>query len=165
MTSLMEQMRSGVRGSEPARLSLSELLQDAVTSREGHYPKPKLTIAAEGCIVLSDKERLQTVFGHLIQNAQEATDRTGRVDVKLSERDGTAVVEIADNGKGMDQEFLRHRLFKAFDSTKGLTGMGIGAFESREFIRSLGGDITVDSTPGQGSLFQVVIPCVPNEQN
>ncbi len=70
------------------------------------------------------------------------------------------MVEISDNGKGMDQEFLRNRLFKPFDSTKGLTGMGIGAFESREFVRSLGGDIKVESTPGQGSLFQVFIPCV-----
>ncbi len=83
MTSLMEQMRSGVRGSEPTELSLSELLQDAVTAREGHYPKPRLTIMAEDCIVLADKERLQTVFGHLIQNAQEASDSSGRVEVKL----------------------------------------------------------------------------------
>ena len=75
------------------------------------------------------------------------------------------MVEIEDNGKGMDQDFLRHRLFKPFDSTKGLTGMGIGAFESREFVRSLGGDIKVESTPGQGSLFQVFIPCIRNEQN
>ena len=165
MTGLMEQMRSGVRGSEPAALRLSELLQDAVTSREGLDPKPRLTIAAQDCIVLSDKERLQTVFGHLIQNAQEATERTGRVDVKLSEQDGTAVIEISDDGRGMNDEFLRDRLFKPFDSTKGLTGMGIGAFESREFIRSLGGDIKVESTLGQGSLFQVFIPCIRSEQN
>jgi signal transduction histidine kinase len=50
-------------------------------------------------------------------------------------------------------------LFKPFDSTKGLTGMGIGAFESREFIRSLGGDIRVTSTPGEGALFRIVLPC------
>ena len=65
----------------------------------------------------------------------------------------------------MNDEFLRNRLFKPFDSTKGLTGMGIGAFESREFIRSLGGDIKVESTPGQGSRFQVFIPCIRSEQN
>jgi putative PEP-CTERM system histidine kinase len=165
MTSLMEQMRSGIRGSEPREVSLSELLQATVKARETHEPKPCLTVATENCIVLSDEERLQTVFGHLIQNAQEACDRTGQVDVRLRAENGIAMVEIKDNGKGMDQDFLRNRLFTPFDSTKGLTGMGIGAFESREFVRSLGGDIKVESTPGQGSLFQVFIPCMRNEQD
>ena len=95
----------------------------------------------------------------------KATNDQGQIDVRLREENGVAVVEIEDNGRGMDEEFLRNRLFKPFDSTKGLTGMGIGAFESREFIRSLGGDIKVESTPGQGSLFQVFIPCIRSEQN
>jgi signal transduction histidine kinase len=67
-------------------------------------------------------------------------------------------VEIEDYGVGMDEDFMRNRLFKPFDSTKGLTGMGIGAFESREFVRNLGGDIQVHSTPGIGSLFRIVLP-------
>jgi len=165
MTSLMEQMRSGVRGSEPTELRLADLLQEAVSARERHEPKPELTVEMENTIVLSDKERLLTVFGHLIQNAQEATERGGRVSVKLQKSNGVALVEIADTGKGMDEDFVRLRLFKPFDSTKGLTGMGIGAFESREFIRSLGGDVKVESKPGQGSRFQVFIPCVSSEQS
>ena len=68
-------------------------------------------------------------------------------------------MEVEDDGVGMDEEFLRNRLFKPFDSTKGLTGMGIGVFESREFVRNLGGDIQVSSTPGVGSLFRIVLPC------
>ena len=68
------------------------------------------------------------------------------------------MVEIEDSGSGMDDDFIRHRLFKPFDSTKGLTGMGIGVFESRDYIRSLGGDINVSSKPGEGSLFRVMIP-------
>ena len=60
----------------------------------------------------------------------------------------------------MSPEFIRDRLFRPFDSTKGLTGMGIGAFESREFIRALGGDLLVRSAPGQGTLFRILLPCV-----
>ena len=56
--------------------------------------------------------------------------------------------------------FVRDRLFRPFDTTKGDTGMGIGAFESREFVRNLGGDIKVTSTPGAGSMFRVVLPRV-----
>ena len=165
MTDLMEQMRSGVRGTAPKELNLPELLQEVVISRESHEPKPRLTIEPGEFIVMSDNERLQTVFGHLIQNAQEASNSMGQVNVRLCEENGAAVVEIEDNGKGMDAEFLKTRLFKPFDSTKGLTGMGIGAFESREFIRSLGGDIKVESEPGHGSLFRVFIPCVRCDSN
>jgi signal transduction histidine kinase len=105
-----------------------------------------------------DRERLQTVFEQLVQNAQEATKKDGRVTVRLLGGQESAIVEIEDDGIGMDEHFVRHRLFKPFDSTKGLTGMGIGAFESRDFVRSLGGDISVKSAPGKGSLFRVYIP-------
>jgi len=60
----------------------------------------------------------------------------------------------------MTEGFIRERLFRPFDSTKGLTGMGIGVFESRELIKRLGGILTVRSTPGEGSLFRIAIPCV-----
>ena len=76
-----------------------------------------------------------------------------------------AVVEIEDDGIGMEEDFVRNRLFKPFDSTEGLTGMGIGAFESREIVRNLGGDIRVSSTPGAGSLFRIVLPCVNEQSN
>ena len=116
-------------------------------------------------MVEADREQLATVFNHIVHNAQEATGKDGRVNVRLYQQDACAVIDIEDNGVGMETTFLQERLFKPFDSTKGLTGMGIGAFESREFIRSLGGDIKVESTPGQGSLFQVFIPCIRSEQN
>jgi signal transduction histidine kinase len=58
----------------------------------------------------------------------------------------------------MDDHFIRTRLFKPFDTTKGLTGMGIGAYESREYVRSLGGELSVHSEPGKGSLFRFQIP-------
>ena len=116
----------------------------------------------------ADREQLSTVFSHIIQNAQEATDKQGEISVASSSVDTGdghhALIEIRDTGSGMDEQFIKHRLFKPFDSTKGLTGMGVGAFESRELVRSLGGDITVNSQPGIGSLFSIVLPCTPGEQ-
>ena len=53
----------------------------------------------------------------------------------------------------MDAEFVRHRLFRPFDSTKGSKGMGIGAYQVREYARSLGGDVEVQSRPGKGHGF------------
>ena len=159
MTGLMEQMRSGLRGSQPTDIDLVPLLSQVVSNHSIQLPVPKLEVGAQVTSVFADYEQLSTVFSHIIQNAQEATKNTGQVIVRLFERAGQVVIEVEDKGCGMDVTFIKSRLFKPFDSTKGLTGMGIGAFESREFIRSLGGDIDVESTPGKGSLFYITIPC------
>jgi putative PEP-CTERM system histidine kinase len=160
MTRLMDQMRSGMRADQIVELNLGELLADCVSSRRGVNPIPALSTRTSGTVLVSaDREQLHTVFCHLIQNAQEATPTDGEVTLTLTVTDRCAEVEVKDNGSGMDADFVATRLFKPFDSTKGLTGMGIGAFESREYIRSLGGEISVESELGAGSLFRVVIPC------
>jgi len=158
MTRLMEQLRSGARGSGARSVRLSAALAEVVERRSRQEPVPTFETASPECIVQADREQLATVFGHLVQNAQEATERTGSVSVRLAREAGWAVVEIAATGCGMDADFIRDRLFQPFDSTKGLAGMGVGAFESREFIRALGGDIQVSSTPGEGSVFRVLLP-------
>ncbi|MEZ5501995.1 MAG: PEP-CTERM system histidine kinase PrsK [Halioglobus sp.] len=159
MSKLMAQLRSGAGQTEKEKFDLTDLLLKVVEECRLRNPVPELDLQRGDFTLTCDRDRLHTVFGHLIQNAQEATDKSGHVKVRLVNGEGAAVVEIEDNGTGMDEHFVRHRLFKPFDSTKGLTGMGIGVFESRDFIRSLGGDILVESTPGRGSLFRVRIPC------
>ena len=165
MTRLMEQMRSGMRGQAPKPLALADLLQRVVARRAHFLPRPHLEIEAPDIVVEADEERLATVFGHIIQNAQEATPDDGTVTVRLFRQGLQAIIEIRDTGVGMDAAFISERLFKPFDSTKGLTGMGIGVFESREYIRSLGGEIQVESTPGKGSLFRILMPCTSREND
>ncbi len=67
-------------------------------------------------------------------------------------------MRIEDTGTGMTDAFIRDRLFSPFDSTKGVTGMGIGVYQSRQFLRSVGGDLRVTSTPGHGSCFVLTVP-------
>ena len=82
----------------------------------------------------------------LVPWAERIEERTeGRVEIGLRSNGDHAIVEIRDSGTGMDEEFVKERLFRPFDSTKGLTGMGIGAYECREFIRALGGQVDVES--------------------
>jgi len=160
MTRLMEQMRSGERGVSPSDIELSGLLSGVITQRSGQQPVPILESTDSDPVVHADRQQLTTVFGHIIQNAQEATDDNGRVIVRLAKNSDQAVIEIEDTGFGMNTDFIRDNLFKPFNSTKGLTGMGIGLFESREFIRSLGGEIIVKSTPGVGTQFSIKLPCI-----
>ncbi len=163
MQRLMEQMRSGLRNADSGVVELTPLLHQVIRARAGTRPVPEAEFAAEDLAVEADRERLATVFNHLLQNAQEATPTDGSVTVTLHSDDRRALIDIADTGRGMEADFLRQRLFRPFESTKGLTGMGIGAFESREYVRQLGGEIEVKSSPGQGSVFRVILPLASGE--
>jgi len=140
-----------------APLEIAPLLAQAVALKAAFEPRPLLEIGQPGLRVLAEAERLERVLGHLIQNAIEATPRDGRVTVRLSRGGETVQVEVSDTGCGMSDEFIRERLFKPFDSTKS-AGMGIGAFESREYIHQLGGQLQVRSQPDQGTTFTVSLP-------
>ena len=65
---------------------------------------------------------------------------------------------ISDTGSGMSPEFVSERLFRPFDSTKGSQGMGIGAYQAREYVRMLGGQLEVKSALGEGSTFSLRLP-------
>ena len=58
----------------------------------------------------------------------------------------------------MSQDFIRERLFRPFDSTKGSQAMGIGAHQARDYIRTLGGQLDVSSEVGVGTIFSVSLP-------
>jgi putative PEP-CTERM system histidine kinase len=164
MTSLMEQMRSGVRGMAPLDVNLPDILKETVKHRSNQVPVPTFEYQGVDLVIQADSDQLANVFEHIIQNAQEATPKNGYVAIRLRHSGKLAIIEIEDNGTGMDKDFIRTRLYRPFDSTKGLTGMGIGAFESREFIRELGGDIQVASAPGEGSIFRIMLPCQTGQE-
>ena len=64
---------------------------------------------------------------------------------------------MADTGQGMSQEFIRNRLFKPFQTTK-QAGMGIGAYESFQYVQELGGKIEVDSELNHGTKVTILLP-------
>jgi putative PEP-CTERM system histidine kinase len=106
----------------------------------------------------TERDKLVSVLGHLVQNAQEATPAEGFVRLRLENRDGMAIFSVMDNGCGMSEQFQRERLFKPFDTTKGRAGMGIGVYEARQFVVQNQGSLEVRSAPGTGSEFRVVLP-------
>jgi signal transduction histidine kinase len=58
----------------------------------------------------------------------------------------------------MDEKFIKERLFRPFDSTKGKAGMGIGVYEARDYIHKHGGDLEVISRVDEGSTFRIRLP-------
>jgi len=131
-----------------------------VQLRSGSRPVPGLDTPLEEVWVSMDPDRMTSVIGNLIQNAQDATPDEGMVSVSLGQEGGRAVIVIEDNGCGMDAAFVRERLFRPFDTTKGDTGMGIGAYECREYVQGLGGELKVESETGAGTRMQITLPLV-----
>ncbi len=160
MSRLLEQLKRGGQPGAASRVALDGLLSDVVASCAQREPTPGLDIVDGGLAVRVGRERLAMVLGHVVRNAQDATGAGGRVDVTVRREGDMVLTEITDTGCGMDQEFIRDRLFKPFDSTKGSRGMGIGAYQTREFIRSAGGDVQVMSKPGEGTTFSIRLPAL-----
>lgn len=159
MNKLLGQLRKGrMEAGDAKRVSMHAVVREAVRHRAVQAPVPSALLEGEDSVVLANPERLAAVLEHLIQNAQEATPPEGFVRVRVMARATTASIEISDNGCGMDASFQREQLFKPFHTTKGNAGMGIGVYESREFVQSIGGRLEVVSAPGQGTTFSLQLP-------
>lgn len=157
MRRLMLQLREGAAPASAVcgveLLGLFERIRDAKRKTGRGVDLEVVEVVA----VRGDPERLERVFGHLVQNSLDATGHDGRVWVKLGREAGQARIEVGDTGHGMSPEFVRERLFKPFQTTK-QAGMGIGAYESFQYVRELGGEVTVDSELNVGTKIVVLLP-------
>ena len=157
MNKVLTQLRRGEANDAIRSVSLTDVLTEAAASKRAFKLQPELELPDPDLQVRADKERLTRAIGHILQNALEATPQSGKVSLSTEQAGDMAVIEIRDNGIGMEETFIRNHLFQPFDSTKG-AGMGIGAYESRETLRAMGGNIEVKSTPGQGTVFRLSLP-------
>lgn len=161
MNRLMVQLKTADGVTEQGScVNLTEVLSSVVGGRQERRPAPSLELPDTDVMVVAEGDRLGAVIGHVIQNAEDATPPDGQVAVSLRVEGDRAIVDVRDTGSGMDKAFIEQRLFRPFDSTKGLTGMGIGAYECREFVRAMGGSVEVESEPGKGTLFRMVMPLI-----
>ncbi len=109
------------------------------------------------CRVMANREALEQVLLHLVQNAIDASSEGMSVFLQTSVDGLYGCVEVIDTGSGMSTDFIRTRLFKPFVSTK-QGGFGIGAYEARETVRAMRGKLEVESREGLGSRFTVRLP-------
>jgi putative PEP-CTERM system histidine kinase len=157
MTRLIEQLRSTPGRARSQAVRIDDLVQQAV-ARCSPHPPTTLSLSTDVPLhVQADPERFAAVLDHVLRNAQEATPH-GSVSVHLGASQGEVMLVVRDTGAGMDPFFIRERLFRPFDSTKGSKGMGIGAYQAREYVQGLGGHVEVQSSPGEGTAFSIILP-------
>lgn len=161
MTRLMDELRSGTLTMQAQHVELAELAGEVIRRCRDRLPVPQLGPFERGIEVALNRDRMLQVLEHLIRNAQDATPADGRITLTVRCARQRAVVEVADTGMGMDADFVRHRLFSPFQTTKGEHGFGLGAYEAREFIRGCGGNIEVESIPGMGTKLVIKLPLAP----
>jgi signal transduction histidine kinase len=176
MNMLIEQMLDAARLEEgrlvfkPELVDAAAALADAVEIVRPLAARHQLVLdsVVEPVQVTADRERLGTILVNLIDNAVKYSLDGGEVRCSVQARDGRALIAVQDFGVGIAAEDLP-RLFAKFSrlsnpQTAHVGGTGLGLYLCRELARQQGGDIAVESTPGEGSTFTLSLPLAATAQ-
>ena len=116
--------------------------------------------------VTADKDHLTSIFTNLILNAKEALveDKTfeGKIYISIEKNNSTFIVRVNDNGPGIPDD-LKNDIFEPFFTTKPSSGTGLGLGIVKRLVNLYGGQITIESTIGQGPRAEITFPGVENE--
>ena len=139
--------------------ALVPLLRQLVAQNQGRVAALDLSLTADAEIsrLKADSACIETMLRHLLQNAVEAAGAEGLVTITLRGQGNQIVIEVRDNGPGMEARFIEEELFKPFRSTKS-GGFGIGAYQCRVLARELGGELEAVSAPGAGTTMRLSLP-------
>jgi signal transduction histidine kinase len=143
---------------------MTELVREVVTEASGGGADRPITLHAEAPVVGNwDRLRLVQIATNLVGNAVKYG--SGRpIDVTVRGEGEFGIFEVVDRGIGISAED-RERIFDRFEravSERHYGGLGLGLWITREIVKVLGGEITVESTPGEGSTFTVRLPVKRN---
>jgi signal transduction histidine kinase len=147
----------------PSHFDLADLVREQVRLffLEPASHRVDLQLGGEPLPVDADRDRLAQVVGNLLSNAIKYSDEETTVHVSASADDGWAVVTVTDEGEGIaadDRDRIFEKFFRSERAAATVGGTGLGLAVAREIVVAHGGLIEVDSRPGAGSTFRVVIP-------
>lgn len=162
---LTERLRKEIPADQVAPVDLNEIIHnmnkrlaglvgDEIELEEQFDPALKL--------VLADRARIEQVLFNLVLNAREAMPGGGRLTITTKnsiQPAGFVVLEVIDSGSGMNEE-TRQKIFEPFFTTKSGKGTGLGLAVANHIVKKYGGNISVESQPGQGTTFQIYLPQV-----
>jgi len=159
MRGLMSQLQEKRSIDPPRAVDLVALIRAVCEHKRNQRPLVDLQLGtAAACEVTAHPERLERIIGHVVQNALDATDEAGKVSLTLEMADAARVrLVVEDNGCGMTPDFIRERLSRPFQTTKS-SGMGIGVFETRQYLEEIGGTLRYDSEVGVGTRVTIELP-------
>jgi Na+/proline symporter/nitrogen-specific signal transduction histidine kinase len=165
----LAKLESGHAEWQTAELDLNEIVADAVSTTSHLFKSRGVTVEARPGAkvpkVLADRDRVMQVMLNLLSNAVKfCPERTGRVEVRLSEERGNVRIDVQDNGVGISREH-QAIIFEKFRQvgdtlTDKPPGTGLGLAICRQIIGYLGGRLWVESELGRGSVFTFTLPTI-----
>lgn len=172
MARLVEDLRTlslaeaGVLPLEMRQVNLAELLEDIRTTFSGQTEAAGVELHTEvnaDLTLAADPDRLNQVLINLTANALRYTPQGGQITITASQSSDGIQIEVTDTGQGIDPQHLPHIFERFYRADKSRThadgsGHGLGLPIARQLIRAHGGDITVQSQPGQGTTFTIMLP-------
>jgi len=161
----ISRLEAGEARVQPVCLDFAELARTATDQMKLLAEEKRISMICDGTDpvqVEADPSRLKPVVVNLLDNAIKYTPEGGNVSISVMQRDDHAVLEVADSGLGISADDLPHvfeRFYRADKArSRQMGGTGLGLSIVRSICLAHGGQITVNSTEGRGSLFRVELP-------
>ena len=161
----ISRLEAGEARVQPVRLDFAELARTTTDQMKLLAEEKRISLTSNGSEpveVEADPSRLKQVVVNLLDNAIKYTPEGGNVSISVMRRDDHAVLEVADSGLGISADDLPHvfeRFYRADKArSRQMGGTGLGLSIVRSICLAHGGQITVNSTEGRGSLFCVELP-------
>lgn len=157
MNRLLTQLRMGGVHPPVAPIEPDAVIASVADELASNGSPIKTELGAQSCRIAVDGDKFRSIMVHLINNAREAAGVKSPVVVASRAHHDKLIIDIQDDGPGMEEAYIRNELFRPFRSTKD-GGLGIGVYQTRELLRMAGGELDVISRPGSGTTMRVTVP-------
>jgi two-component system NtrC family sensor kinase len=148
------------RSKEKKRFNLQRAVAESIRLLRSEIPaKAKIEVQVpEDMELFADKQKIQQMIINLVKNAVDALGDGGEVVISAGNGEGQVQLAVRDSGKGMDEETLSKIFDPFFSGKKAGAGYGLGLFIVHNIVEEHGGTISVESSPGHGTMFTITLP-------
>ena len=148
---------------EQEPVAVAPLLQHAIELQRAAEPGRLINLSLPEArpLVMADPGRLEQVLVNLLENARKYSPPDKPIHVSLDVTECTVAIAVRDEGVGIpatEQERIFERFQRGSNRDPGVSGLGLGLYIACELTRAHGGELTVESTPGAGSTFTLILP-------
>ncbi|HVA90419.1 MAG TPA: HAMP domain-containing sensor histidine kinase, partial [Chloroflexota bacterium] len=163
---LLNQVENNALNLAQEPLELGPLARHAVARMEAIYPGQHISVHGPILRVIGDGDRLPQVVANLLDNAAKSSPRGGTIAVTWEDDRDSAILRVHDQGPGILEEWHQY-IFTRFGrvpgsrNRAGRVGTGLGLYLSRQLARLMGGELDLESSGPEGSVFRLRIPLAP----